>query len=67
MASLYKSRMNISANQGDWRLPSSPVVEQKHKDFLCKWVSGREADDVDDDADVDDEDVDDDDDDDDVG
>ena len=39
MARLYKSQMKISANQGDWRLPSSPIVEQKHKDLLCKFKS----------------------------
>jgi len=39
MARLYKSRMNISACEGDWRPPSSPIVEQKHKDFLCKFKS----------------------------
>jgi len=31
--------MNIAATEQYWRLPPSPIVEQQHKDFVCKFKS----------------------------
>ena len=39
MARLYESRMKISASEATWWLPSSPILEQKRKDLLCKFKS----------------------------
>jgi len=40
MARLYKSRTKIAVPEQNWRLPSSPIVEHKRKDFLCEFKSG---------------------------
>ena len=29
----------MRANEQHWRLPSSPIVRKKHRDFLCKFKS----------------------------
>ena len=39
MARLHKSRMNISASEHTWRLPSSAIVDQKHEDFIYELKS----------------------------
>ena len=36
---VHKTREIIAATEGHWRLPSSPIVRKKHKDFLCKFKS----------------------------
>jgi hypothetical protein len=49
--------MNISATEHTWRLPSSPIVEQKNiRMSYVNWLSGRDDDVDDDDVDVDDDD-----------
>ena len=35
----HKTRTKLAASERDWRLPSSPIVRQKHKDLLCKLKS----------------------------
>ena len=35
----HKTREIIAASEQNWRLPSSPMVRKKHKDFLCKFKS----------------------------
>ena len=39
MAVYYKSRMKIAASEGYWRIPSSPIVREKHMVSLCKFKS----------------------------
>ena len=31
--------MKIGDTEATWRLPSPPIAETKHKDFLCKFKS----------------------------
>ena len=67
-----KTRTKTGDSLASWRLPSPPIVGEKHVHFLMYWESGREdedddedddaeddAEDDDDDDDVDDDDVDD--------
>ena len=35
----YKTRTKLAAPEGNWRLPSSPIVERKHAIPLCEFKS----------------------------